>query len=115
MSTFPCGLIEKRTRHFWCLGGPSMPIDEVAFRFRLTPTTLRAALGHIVDLSYVTIRLAGLEVMSSFDSCNGLSAGFLINAHWTEILERDAEEYERLATARGLLCASYLMPRKSKE
>jgi hypothetical protein len=104
----PCILpnpIERRARRFWCAGGPAMSISEVAFAVCMTVEGLRAALSHIHDLSYVTIRLAGLRILMSSNSSEARVLGFLVDADPFEILDADAEEAERLAEERDELLA----------
>jgi len=77
-----------------------MTIDEVAFEFLLSVGELRAALSHIDDLSYVTIRLEGMRILFITNSSDARALGFLVDADVFEILDKDAREAKRLALLR---------------
>jgi hypothetical protein len=80
-----------------------MSIEEVSWHVRMTPDTLRAALSHINDLSYFTIRDAGVELLLLSGSTNARALGFLVDADAFEILELDEEEMRRFAKERYML------------
>jgi hypothetical protein len=80
-----------------------MPISEVAFEVFMTAEGLRGALSHIHDLSYVTIRLAGLEQLFLSNSSEARALGFLVDGDVFTILNRDFNEMERLVQERERL------------
>jgi hypothetical protein len=103
MRCFVNNPLERRTRKVWCTGGPAMPISEVAFEVFMTVEGLRGALSHIHDLSYVTIRLAGLEQLFLNNSSEARALGFLVDGDVFAILNRDFKEMERLVEERERL------------
>jgi hypothetical protein len=83
-----------------------MPIFEVAFMVCMTVEALRAALSHIHDLSYVTIRLAGLRLLFLDNSSEGREIGFLVNGSVFTILDDDCMESARLEGERQRLVST---------
>lgn len=101
----PCfrNALEIRTRRYWCVLGPSKTIKDVAEYVGMQPEVLRANLSHIHDLSYVTIRVAGVESLLLSGSTNARAYGFLVDGDAFEILELDAEEMRRMMIERKSL------------
>lgn len=92
-----------------------MTLDDVAWHVGMKPEMLRAALSHIHDLSYITIRVAGVEALLLSGSTNARALGFLVQGDAFEILELDADEMRRLVTERQILCTPAFRIRRGQQ
>lgn len=108
MTCYRSWKLERDTRRIWCIGGPSMTIEEVAFQVGFSPKVLRILLGHIPNLSHYTIRHAGQETLLLTNSTEGRALGFLADGDAFDILERDSAVRRRIAKERDDLCAHFM-------